>query len=107
MSKLKIGDMVRLVGNTSGSHNNIGDIGMVTESFGKTFRVKVNGGPDTSNFSDEEDLELASELSPIATMVKSKMDECTASGKYQLAVGWASILEVVETMEDITQNPPT
>jgi hypothetical protein len=61
MTKFKLGDQVKLIANTSGSDNEAGDVGIITEVDESVpdYRVQVEGGPDCANWSKEEDLELA------------------------------------------------
>ena len=58
----KLGDHVKLIDNESGSINNIGDIGEITQveegSSGFCFRVTVEGIDNECNWSKPEELEL-------------------------------------------------
>lgn len=56
MSKFKVGDRVRIVGNKAGSDNKIGDVGVVSKIGVTDCRVQVDGGPSTSNWSLYDDL---------------------------------------------------
>lgn len=57
MSKFKVGDRVRLVGNTSESYNDVGDVGIIVEIERDQFRVEVSGRHNYANWSPVEDLE--------------------------------------------------
>ena len=98
---IKVGDMVRIIDNTSGSSNNIGDEGVVTELSEVTARVQVDGGLICANWSRFEDLELASTPAPsILTTITERMEQHMAAGEYVRAVKWAQIAEQVKELED-------
>lgn len=68
MSKFKVGDKVRIVGDTSNSNNDVGDVGVVSEiedgPKGVWFRVYVDGTDDGGNWSYSRDIELVSSTPP-------------------------------------------
>ena len=54
----KIGDKVKIIRNTSGSNNKIGDIGTIKEVSNWNVKVLVPNTLDSVNYHVEEDLEL-------------------------------------------------
>jgi len=58
----KIGDKVRLIANTNGSVNIVGDIGIISGThISGDFKVTVRGRNDSYNYSDPQEIELAVE----------------------------------------------
>jgi len=64
MTKLKVGDKVKITGNTACSLNSIGDIVIVTNVIRDGVRVSVLGGTEDNNWSCNVDLELITEDVP-------------------------------------------
>jgi len=63
MTEFKIGDKVKIIENTNGSANNIGDVAVITEvdSLRYVVRVKVQGGKKWDNWSRMNEIELYEE----------------------------------------------
>lgn len=59
-ANFKIGDKVKITGNSTGSVNSIGDIGVITELRGHQCRVQVDGGASTINWSSLSEIESVS-----------------------------------------------
>jgi len=56
---MELGDIVRKVKESRYDHyNKVGDIGVITQIDGKSYRVTVKGRTDFANWNNEEDLEL-------------------------------------------------
>lgn len=62
MDKFKVGDKVRITGNTNCSNNMVGDIGVITEkhtsSLDNCWKVSVKGRLQYGNFTKEYDMKL-------------------------------------------------
>ena len=59
MSKFKVGDMVKIIGNQNNSENKVGDIGIITEGNPNLLaRVRVAGREDECNWTHPKDMEL-------------------------------------------------
>lgn len=101
MSKYKIGDKVRIF--HTGHDGVLLGVNIVHEDVRAGYESVFLSGEGICFYDNEVDLVDKA----IATMVKSRMDECTAAGRCQAAVGGASIHELVKTMDALTQNPPT
>lgn len=100
---IKVGDMVRIVADTSGTINSVGDEGVVTEVSDCDARVQVDGMGTSANWSRFEDLELitpATTTPTILTTITDRMEQHMAAGQYVQAVKWAQVAEVVKELED-------
>jgi hypothetical protein len=64
MTKFNVGDKVKIIGNSAFSCNNVGDIGIITESREVISRVKVLRISGEGNWSCNDELELITEDVP-------------------------------------------
>lgn len=100
---VKVGDKVRIVGNTASSCNKVGDVGVVTEVGSIDCRIYVKGNDGRGNWSYLSEVELVSDTpdtAQISTQCRDKMEECMGNGRYVKAVKWAQIAELVEALEN-------
>jgi hypothetical protein len=63
---VKLGDKVLISGNQMGSVNSKGDYGIVTEIYGTSIRVKVEGNGSAANWSHIVDLKIGVKATKLA-----------------------------------------
>ena len=90
---------MRIIGNHSGSRNEIGEVGIVTELGSEDCRVQVDGGPSYSNWSEFSEIEVIKDLF-ITTQITERMERHMSDGEYVRAVKWAEIAEMVKKLEE-------
>jgi len=97
---IKVGDMVRIIENTSASCNKVGDVGEVVELCDSVARVQVDGGGIMANWSELNEITPIPATHTILTTITDRMEQHMAAGQYVQAVGWARVAEMVRELED-------
>ena len=90
---------MRITYNHSGSLNEIGEVGIVTEVGSVDCRVQVDGGLNCSNWSAFSEIEVIKDLF-ITTRITERMERHMSNGEYVSAVKWAEIAEMVKRLEE-------